>query len=634
MQNGQLFPNASPTGFGQTTTLSITTDSLAPGDSVNVSLPTAGSYLLLKAETSDPAWVRFYGSAYGVDSDSRSEPGSPFPDPGTGFFAEIQTTGQYLETFFSPAPEVLSQLGLTYLKVRNDSGVSTPITVTLEVELGSYPPSPSDPPYGCDVFVNTQGQTDLSEAWKDCSLITQLPLLNLESVTNLESAWQGCSNLIYVPGGLFDNCPCANLANAFVDCSLSEQSVDNILVSLDNSAVIDGVVDITGGSNAGPSSTGLSAKVSLEGKGWTVNVESGSVLSFVDIGDYAYFMTSRNDGTVFAGTYGGYVFKSTDFGFTFDSGTSVTYGSIIYTMAACDNGNVLAGTYDYTYPFLSTDDGATWAPGEDFGEEEVDSLGFAGNDTVYAGTYGYIHKSVDNGQTWIQRTTPYNSDYYVSLAFPGPDQVVTGSYYNGFIGYSSDGGATWGYTSDYVLNGNSYIYGLASNGNGVVVAGTKDSGEVFVSSDSGATWGSGFQLGASTEVYTIAYSPNGSFYAGTDDDGKIYSSLDNGATWQEFFDPSIPGGYVYSLAVSGNRLIAGIDTFIYSIPLPAPSLLPVTQIFPTNSASGGNLPENVVVSDITGITGASQIVNMVSMSQADYNNIVSPDPQTLYIITT
>jgi len=40
-----------------------------------------------------------------------------------------------------------------------------------------------------------------------------------------------------------------------------------------------------------------------------------------------------------------------------------------------------------------------------------------------------------------------------------------------------------------------------------------------------------------------------------------------------------------------------------------------------------------IVSDTTGITGSSQITNIVSLSQADYNSIVTPNPSTLYVIT-
>jgi len=41
-----------------------------------------------------------------------------------------------------------------------------------------------------------------------------------------------------------------------------------------------------------------------------------------------------------------------------------------------------------------------------------------------------------------------------------------------------------------------------------------------------------------------------------------------------------------------------------------------------------------VKSDVTGITGADQVTNMVSLTQAEYDAIASPDPATFYIITS
>lgn len=39
-----------------------------------------------------------------------------------------------------------------------------------------------------------------------------------------------------------------------------------------------------------------------------------------------------------------------------------------------------------------------------------------------------------------------------------------------------------------------------------------------------------------------------------------------------------------------------------------------------------------ITSNTTGITGASGINNIVSISQANYDNIVTKDPNTLYVI--
>ena len=44
-------------------------------------------------------------------------------------------------------------------------------------------------------------------------------------------------------------------------------------------------------------------------------------------------------------------------------------------------------------------------------------------------------------------------------------------------------------------------------------------------------------------------------------------------------------------------------------------------------------PEDTLLSDSAGIPGATEVANIVKISQADYNALVSPDPKVLYIIT-
>lgn len=52
---------------------------------------------------------------------------------------------------------------------------------------------------------------------------------------------------------------------------LDSAAVDAVLVGLDGNGLSDGFVDLT--SNAAPGAAGLAAKASLEGRGWTVNVD-------------------------------------------------------------------------------------------------------------------------------------------------------------------------------------------------------------------------------------------------------------------------------------------------------------------------------------------------------------------------
>jgi hypothetical protein len=58
------------------------------------------------------------------------------------------------------------------------------------------------------------------------------------------------------------------------DGSLTQSAVDAILVALSTNGVSNGYVDLIGGTNALPSSTGLAAKTLLEENGWTVLVNT------------------------------------------------------------------------------------------------------------------------------------------------------------------------------------------------------------------------------------------------------------------------------------------------------------------------------------------------------------------------
>jgi hypothetical protein len=73
---------------------------------------------------------------------------------------------------------------------------------------------------------------------------------------------------------MFDSCTATNFQNAWLNCSLSETSVDNILISLDTAGQSNGVVNLNGGSNSPPGATGITARNNLIAKGWTVTVNS------------------------------------------------------------------------------------------------------------------------------------------------------------------------------------------------------------------------------------------------------------------------------------------------------------------------------------------------------------------------
>ena len=51
-----------------------------------------------------------------------------------------------------------------------------------------------------------------------------------------------------------------------------------------------------------------------------------------------------------------------------------------------------------------------------------------------------------------------------------------------------------------------------------------------------------------------------------------------------------------------------------------------------STGATGVTPANIVLSDITGLSGATQLTNLVEITQTGYNLIVTPDPNTLYVI--
>jgi hypothetical protein len=51
-----------------------------------------------------------------------------------------------------------------------------------------------------------------------------------------------------------------------------------------------------------------------------------------------------------------------------------------------------------------------------------------------------------------------------------------------------------------------------------------------------------------------------------------------------------------------------------------------------STGATGVTPANIVLSDTTGLTGATQLTNLVEITLTGYNLIVTPDPNTLYVI--
>lgn len=113
-------------------------------------------------------------------------------------------------------------------------------------------------------YVNVQGCTSLIDV--DLSL-DDLESLDLSGCTTLEScALFDNPNLVNV---IIDGCPNLQVLNSS-GCALFSSSVDYIITTLDNNGLINGYLELSGGTNGVPSGAVTGNILSLTGKGWNV----------------------------------------------------------------------------------------------------------------------------------------------------------------------------------------------------------------------------------------------------------------------------------------------------------------------------------------------------------------------------
>ena len=165
---------------------------------------------------------------------------------------------------------------------------------------------------------------------------------------------------------------------------------------------------------------------------------------------YALAISGTN---VFAGTKGGGVYLSTDNGASWRAANSGLngYGSKYVYALAVSGKNLLAGT-EGSGVFLSTDNGTNWNPiNSGLMNLTIQTLGISGtNFLAEAGNVAYI--SIDNGTNWSAINTGLPNNYITCFA------VYNTNLYAGTAGggifLSTNNGTSWnainsGLTGDY-----------------------------------------------------------------------------------------------------------------------------------------------------------------------------------------
>jgi len=247
---------------------------------------------------------------------------------------------------------------------------------------------------------------------------------------------------------------------------------------------------------------------------------------------------------IFAGTYGNGVFRSTNNGTYWNqSGLTTTE---VYCFAQNSSGNIFAGVgYFSAGAFLSTDKGVSWNAIGLTSSGAVAALAINSSNYVFAGTYGNVYLSKDNGTTWttINNGLP-SSPSVISLTVNSSGYVFAGlgSGSNNLGVYlSKDNGTNWSFSG---LANCGEIRCLTINSSGYIFAGTGTG--AFLSTDAGTNW---TPVGLNgNQVNSLVITSDGKLFAGTSNAG-VFFSIDNGTNWTQIND-----GLSYYINVSALAL--------------------------------------------------------------------------------
>ncbi len=175
-----------------------------------------------------------------------------------------------------------------------------------------------------------------------------------------------------------------------------------------------------------------------------------------------------NGNTVFAGTMGGGVYRSTDNG---NSWTQVNNGlTMLHVYALTANSNYLfAGTYhdgnvSGQGVFRSSDNGQTWTAVNNGMSPTTTIMALAVKDNfVFAGTNGQgVYRSSDNGDNWTNVAAGVSHTLHVTCA----KDIYVGNLSHGGIAHSGDNGNNWVSVNGGLPNtGGFTVMSLSSNSN-------------------------------------------------------------------------------------------------------------------------------------------------------------------------
>ena len=287
---------------------------------------------------------------------------------------------------------------------------------------------------------------------------------------------------------------------------------------------------------------------------------------------YIQSLSGYPSANIFAGIYGGPLYKSTDSGFSWKiQGGSILRTLYSYQIAVARNGLIVTSNVDTVY--LSTDGGHTWSSYNTGMRAPSVSVTVSPNQSIFVGFGDYrgIARSTNLGLTWDSLKTNFTNTFAVlGLATDKNGTIFAATEQGdpmklgGGIFRSTDNGQTW---QAVVLGAN--FMSIAVDDSGYVFAGSYPYwGGVFRSKNSGTSFTPVGPLGE--DILSLAVARSGVVMAGTLD--GAFLSTDHGDTWIQQLS-GLADSYIRSAAFDLNGYAyAGTAIGLYK------SVMPTTDV--------------------------------------------------------
>jgi ligand-binding sensor domain-containing protein len=242
---------------------------------------------------------------------------------------------------------------------------------------------------------------------------------------------------------------------------------------------------------------------------------------------YILSLAVTRDGTLYAGTFRGGIFRSRDEGKTWQPVNAGLKHLEIKALMAVDE-ELYAGTSDGVYRLHGSED--RWSvvtTGLD--DVLVHALARSSDGTLYAGTSGKgILRFKRHSTGWVRLQHGLKNhegmiENFIRVIVVDQEQGILAGTFDGGVFHSADGGLTWRGISRALPNDS--IRGIALRNEGVIVA---TGNGIFKTTDKGKQWVPVNKGLTSPAVQALLAAGDGSLYVGTS--AGVFRS-DDGLTW-------------------------------------------------------------------------------------------------------